>query len=174
MPATGRPEGIAYRRTMTEAELALWERSRSLANFHLHAVAMQIDRIRKPVGRNEEFVLRPVAEFQFLCVSHVRLRRAAALAATIPAIQPQIQSAIASFDGAIPRLATLRNVAEHFDDYLQAKGRDKSLTPSEFRSGLQVSRWSESSFCWFDVELKFDDCLAAAYTLFRSIKQALE
>jgi hypothetical protein len=93
---------IAYRRTMTEAELALWERSSSLANFHLHAMVMQIDRIRMPVEPNDQFVLRPIAEFEFLCVSLVRLRRAAALAATIPAIQPKIQAAIASFDAANP------------------------------------------------------------------------
>lgn len=166
---------------MTERELALWDRSRSLANFHIHAVAMQIARIKDACERlddeialalDDQFVLRPIAEFQFLCVSLVRLRRAAVLAATIPSIKREIRAAIAAYDAAIPRLGTLRNVAEHFDDYVLQRGRDKSLTATEFSASLQVLSFSDTGVNWFDIELKFDDCLAVAEALFQAIKKA--
>jgi hypothetical protein len=156
-----------------EHELALWDRSRSLANFHIHAVAMQVARFRDAIkAPDDQFVLRPIAEFQFLCVSLVRLKRAAQMAATVPSIEPEMQTAIAAYDAAIPRLDTLRNVAEHFNDYVLEKGRDKSLTPAEFRAGLQVMSFSESVVYWFDIELNIDDCLNAAEALFQAIKKA--
>jgi hypothetical protein len=158
---------------MTDEELALWDRGRSLANFHIHAVAMQAARFRSAIKEpDNRFVLRPVAEFEFLCVSLVRLKRAAQLAATIPSIKVKMETAIAAYDAAIPRLDTLRNVAEHFDDYVLEQGRDKSLTPPEFRAGLQVMSFSENEVFWFDTALNVDDCLKAAEALFHAIKMA--
>jgi hypothetical protein len=134
---------------------------------------MQIARIRnwKP-DDDDQFVHRPVADFEFLCVSLLRLRRAALLAATIPAIKPEMRAAISAYDAALPRMSMLRNVAEHFDDYVLGKGRDKSLTAAEFRSGLQASSLTVTGYRWFDIEVNFDNCLAAAQVLFQAIKSA--
>lgn len=53
---------MGYPSFMTERELALWDRSRGLASFHLHAVAMQIARVRNACeAPDEQFVLRPRA-----------------------------------------------------------------------------------------------------------------
>lgn len=156
---------------MDEAELAKWDRSRSLASFHVHAIAMQVRRIRTPISPDDEFVLRPIAEFGFLCVSLIRLRRAAIIAASIPSLRDKIEAALGDYDKAIPGVKKLRDIAEHFDDYILMKGRDKTIPASRIRSGLQVASWSQDSFCWLDVELKFDDCLKAAFDLFFVIKK---
>lgn len=134
---------------------------------------MQIARIREAIEPSDnQFVLRPVAEFQFLCVSLVRLRRAAELAATIPGVESAMEAAILAYDAAIPRLSTLRNVAEHFNDYVLGRGRDRSLAASEFRAGLQVLSFSDATVGWYDIELNLDGCLVAARALFQAIKSA--
>lgn len=117
-------------------------------------------------------MLKQIADFGFLTVSLIRLRRTVILASSIPAINNEMQIALKTFDAAVPRLATLRNVAEHFDDYVLERGRDKSLTAEEFHSGLQVATWSNDEFNWLDAVVHFDDCLSAAEELFFALRNA--
>ena len=51
----------------SEENSARYERARSLSNFHLHAIDMQIERIRESLEKiDRRFVLRPFAEVEYL------------------------------------------------------------------------------------------------------------
>jgi hypothetical protein len=74
------------------------------------------------------------ADFDFLIVALIRLRRAARLAARIPQLQA-LGAALAQFDRALPDLKKMRAVAEHIDDYALDQGRQRAVA----RQSLEVS-----------------------------------
>jgi len=101
----------------TPLHTATYERARRRANIALSTVALQRSRLHSEEPDDNEFVFRRWADFDFLIVALIRLRRAAILAAKVPAIKPDILAAVKEFDASLPGLKTTRDVAEHFDDY---------------------------------------------------------
>ncbi len=156
--------------TQSEIDLTIYQRSRSLANFHLFSICTQIERIRAEVDGDDIFIMKPIADFEFLAVALVRFRRAASLASKVAKLKTVMDRAIAEFDAAIPDLKTLRDVAEHFDDYAVGEGRNKSLSADEFKSNLQVKSWSEDKFEWLGMTLDFNDSRHACEKLFAVIQ----
>jgi hypothetical protein len=150
---------------------ATYERARRLANVSMWKVALQRRRIETAEPQDNDFLFRRWADFDFLIVSLSRLRRAACLAATIPELQSQISLALAAFDADLPGLNSMRNVAEHVDDYALDRGRKKSVA----RQGLEVSTLTDDGITlhWLGHSLNADDAIRAGQALFKSIQDAL-
>lgn len=155
---------------MTEDEIALYERARSFANFYVHSVELQIKRIREPVGHDDKFILRPIADFHYLASSITRLERAAYLIQKIPSLWKSLEPELDNFKAAIPDIKKLRDIGEHFDDYVLEKGRNKSISAADVKAGLQVFSGSNAEFEWLDAKIVFDDCLLACGQLFSAIR----
>lgn len=147
---------------------ATYERARRLANLAMWTVSLQRRRLKTNEPEDGEFLFRRWADFQFLIMALMRLRRAGSLAAKVPTIKAEIQTANANFDAALPILKHMRDIAEHFDDYAMDRGRDSSIS----RESLEVGVVGDSVLQWLDHELNADVALAAAKQLFKDIQQA--
>lgn len=98
----------------------------------------------------------------------------------------QITAALKEFKDKLPDLDSLRNVAEHIDDYSTGKGNlQKSKSKPERmdkqknsvnvdRRLLEVCRISGNGrkWHWLGVEIDADDVLEASQLLFKKLKQA--
>lgn len=109
-----------------------------------------------------------LADFQFLIVTLRRLRRAALIATNVASAADEIQEAIARFDTALPGLATMRNVAEHIDDY--ALDRATRHHRGVNRRMLQVASWDENIYRWLGINFDLDAALSAAQQLFHAVR----
>jgi hypothetical protein len=150
------------------SHFATYERARRLANIELYTVALQRRRLRTKEPEDGEFLFRRWADFHFLVVALVRLRRAAELAAEIPKIKNEIRLALHKFDAAVPDLKKLRDVAEHFDDYALDRGRLTNIN----RRQLEVAVIGSTKLSWLDGEFDADEAFNAGQHLFDAIKQA--
>ena len=70
---------------------AIYERARRLANQALWTVDLQRRRLNSDEPEDDKFVLRKWSDFHFLIVALTRLRRAAELAARVPAISEDMR-----------------------------------------------------------------------------------
>jgi hypothetical protein len=147
---------------------ATYERARRFANVALYTVALQQRRLRTKEPEDGEFLFRRWADFQFMIIALTRLRRAAVLAAKVPAIKKEIDAALDQYDSILPMLKELRDVAEHFDDYALDVGRLAKVR----RQSLEVGFVSETTFKWLDDELDANVALKAGQRLFEAIKRA--
>jgi hypothetical protein len=155
---------------MNPTPAATYERAKRLANLSLWTIELQCRRIRSSEPEDSVFVFRKWADFDFLIVALTRLRRAAKLAAHIPEIQPALSTALHEFDSALPHLKTLRDVAEHIDDYAVDSGRERSIR----RQWLEVSSISMEgpTLKWLRHQLNSEEALRAGQKLFRAIQEA--
>jgi hypothetical protein len=117
---------------------------------------------------DKDFIFRKWADIDFFIVSLVRLRHAATLAAAVPAIRDHVQAALKEFDTQLPQLKTMRDVAEHFEDYALDRGRQKAIR----RQQLEVGSLDGKSFEWLDHELDVNLAFEAGEVLFDAIRQA--
>jgi hypothetical protein len=149
---------------------ATYERARRLANYWLFTVDLQCRRLKSSEPEDEQFVLRRWADFEFLVVALTRFRRAVALAAGLPELQPVLSIGLQVFDGELPSLKRLRDTAEHFDDYAVDRGRDIRIK----RQSLEVSTLSGDGtvLVWLGEELDSDHALSAAARLFATLQNA--
>ena len=145
---------------------ALYEDARILANIYVHAVAMQISRVRQKVSDSDQFVMRPFADLEFLLVTLVRLKRAACAIREVPVAREAMQQAIKEYDKRLPALKDLRNITEHYDDYLLEQGRISKVD----RSGLLTKTMSPESIDWMGYRMNLNEIMAAAEALFQEIK----
>jgi hypothetical protein len=150
------------------SDAATAERARSLANEAVHMVALQRRRLQSDEPKDETFIFRRWADFQFLIVSLRRLRLAALLAARPETNRAAIEKAISEFDEALPNLQKMRNVGEHIDEYAIEKGRDRSVD----RRALQAGSFGKVTLDWLGGRLDADAALATAEALHRAIKVA--
>ena len=160
--------GHTQRHSAGNSDAATYERARRLANLSMWTVALQRRRLNTDEPEDREFIFRKWTDFQFLIVALTRLRRATILAAKVPALTGAMQHALTNFDAALPMLKSMRDVAEHLDDYAIDKGRDVSIS----RESLEVGVVGDSLFQWLGHELNADTALSAAQQLFRDIQQA--
>lgn len=150
------------------SDAATYERARRLANLAMWTVALQRRRLKTDEPEDAEFLFRRWADFQFLIIALTRLRRAALLAAKVPALIKAMQDALTNFDAALPKLKRMRDIAEHFDDYALEKGRDSGVS----RDSLEVGVIGNSVFQWLGHELNADAAVSAAHQLFNDVQQA--
>lgn len=154
-----------------EIDIARYERAKSMANFYIWAVKLQIDRLNAEYDASDDFVLKPIADFEFLMTAIVRFRRAADLAKSVAAIKTNIETGISEFDEAIP-IREIRNIQEHFDDYANGTGRNPSRNNEHTQRGLQVHAFQEGGVEWLGQLVKYDDCIAACERLLERIQKA--
>ncbi len=121
---------------------ATYERARRLANTAMWTISLQRRRINSVEPEDDDFKLRIFADIDFLIVALTRLRRAAELASKVKEIEPHIRASLVEFDKALPDLKTMRDTAEHFDDYSIDKGNNKKLS----RKSLEVKTLSNTVF----------------------------
>ncbi len=154
---------------------AVYEDARILANFYVHAVAMQISRVRQEVSASDQFAMRPFVDFEFLLVTLVRLKRAACAIRKIPCAREAMQQAIKEYDKRLPALKNLRDITEHYDAYLLKKGQisradREGLLAKTIREGLLTKTMSPESVDWMGYRMNLSESMAAAETLFQKIK----
>ena len=146
---------------------AVYEDARILANIYVHAVAMQISRVRQEVSGSDRFVMRQFVDFEFLLVTLVRLKRAAcAIKKEVPVAREAMQQAIKEYDKRLPALKDLRDITEHYDDYLLKQGRISNVD----RSKLLTKIMSPESIDWMGYSMNLNESMAAAEALFQEIK----
>jgi hypothetical protein len=106
-------------------------------------------------------------DWQFFIVALSRLQYAAQFAQSVPAVSAEMSEAIHAFTRALPRLRTMRNVAEHMDEYAADRGR-----ANVERGQVQVGRFGENHYEWLGHELNSDDAFNAAEQLFIAVREA--
>ncbi|RIK76749.1 hypothetical protein DCC62_10905 [candidate division KSB1 bacterium] len=102
---------------MKPTTAATYERARRLAILSILAVNLQSRRSNTSEPEDTVSVFRRWSDFDFLIIALTRSRRAVKLAATIPEIQPVLESALDEFDFSLAELKKLRDVAEQINDY---------------------------------------------------------
>jgi hypothetical protein len=134
------------------------------------AVHLQCRRLRSTEPEDAAFVFRKWADFDFLVISLTRLRRTANLAAAVPELKLSLVAAIEQFDRALPGLKSIRDVAEHIDEYALDQGRTKSIA----RQSLEVSTLEEEgpTLHWLGSRLNAREALQVSQHLFEAIKAA--
>lgn len=141
--------------------------ARRLANQALWTVDLQRRRLSSEDPEDENFILRRWSDFHFFIVALTRLRRAAELAAKVPAVGEGLRSALNTFDAALPHLKRMRDVAEHVDDYALDGGKDRSIS----RKTLEVASSDGDKWQWLGFELDAGTALSASVALFAAISQ---
>lgn len=153
-------------------DAALVGRMRTEATTWINAAHMQHHRVTHPVvdpsaPGNE--VWRQEIDLHFLLVALTRLRRAVGLTTRVQELQGVLVERLTTFDEAVPSLKTLRNVAEHFDDYTIGRGRAAGIV----RQQLQAWSLGEHSsqglvWRWLDIEFPIDASHDAATSLYQA------
>lgn len=132
---------------------------------------------RRRVNQADPFDLWEIEiDLNFLLVALVRLDRTVARAADEASqVRAPLLNAVEVFRVQVPGLRTMRDVAEHADEYNLAKGRRSS---SIRRS--QVQNWSMSwngngglVWHWLGHELDVDSASSAATTLYNAFDATL-
>lgn len=154
------------------SEASILERARSLCNEACYTVALQHRRLRSREPEDGEFIFRWWADLQFLIVALRRPRRAAMLAARVPAVSSHVRAAVAEFDKTLPGLDRMRNVGEHIDECAMAspKRHDRHVR----RLDLQVGTWDGTVFGWLKGSLNIDTARDAASRLFDGLRDAID
>jgi hypothetical protein len=153
---------------MKSDNAATYERARRLANQALWTVDLQSRRLNSVEREDDKFILRKWSDFHFLIVALTRLRRAAELAAKVPAIREQVRGALKIFDAALPHLKKMRDVAEHIDDYAVDSGKDGSIS----RKNLEDGNTNGEIWQWLGFELNASEALSASIGLFEVLKDS--
>jgi hypothetical protein len=141
-----------------------------VANEAVFTIGLQRRRLRSAEPEDADFIFPWWADLQFLIVALRRLRRAAQLASQVPTAAAALSDALNAFDHALPRLAVMRNVGEHIDDY--ALDHPKRHQKGVDHRQLQVGTWDGTTYCWLGHELNTDAALTAAEKLYRAMKLA--
>ncbi|MFI5300451.1 MAG: hypothetical protein ACHREM_20380 [Polyangiales bacterium] len=139
------------------------DRAASLINEAVYTVALQRRRLGSSEPEDENFVMRPWADMQFLIIALRRVRRAAELAKRVGEVRAEIEQAIVAFDAAVPSLPLMRNVGEHIDAY-SADAPQRHVT-SVSRSEIAVGSWSPDEFNWLGHRLDIAAGMLAAEAL---------
>jgi hypothetical protein len=160
------------------SDSALVERMRTEATTWINAAHMQHQRATRPLIDPDapgDEIWRQEIDLHFLLVALTRLRRAVGLATRVEGLQGALIDYLLEFDRDVPSLTTLRNVAEHFDDYTTGKG----LATQVKRHQLQVWSLDEDAdqglvWRWLGVEFAVDNAHQAATQLYRRFLAAAD
>jgi hypothetical protein len=113
--------------------------------------------------------MRRWVDWQFFIVALSRLRYAAHYAKRVPAVSAEMSEAIDAFTRALPGLRTMRNVAEHTDEYASDRGR-----ANVERGELQVGPFDENNYECLVYRLNTDDAFNVAEQLCIAVQGARE
>jgi hypothetical protein len=112
----------------------------------MFVLALQRRRVQTVEPEDGDFLFRVWADWEFLIVALIRIRRSALVAAQVDQTNAKIMQAVARFDAALPDLRVMRNVAEHIDEY--AVESERRHHRSIMRYGLEVGSWNDTEFTW--------------------------
>jgi hypothetical protein len=160
------------------SEAATIERAFSLVNQAMYTVALQRRRLTTEEPEDDDFPMRPWADWEFFISALWRLRRRAQIAARAHTGGKRVRQAIAAFDADLPDLKLLRDVAEHIDEY--AVDNRKRHHPAVSRKELQVGSWNGSVLTWHLLvndtglprTLDADAALASAERVYFAVRSA--
>ena len=145
-----------------DQDLARYEDARRLANFAMWAVELQVLRLRSGERQIADFKQQPLFDFHALLTALCRLRGAARLATTIC----RIDDAIVDFDSRMPWLRKMRNTLEHYDEYREGKGQNRTVNLSQ----LEVFHFETDSITWLDEKVELAVTVDASAQLFSAIQ----
>lgn len=129
------------------------ELASSTANDAMRGISMQHYRLLADLPEDERFFagagFRREVDLQLLLVLVVRLSRAIGLALKLTADE-DLAHQLAEFDTRVPAARQLRNVVEHFDDYIEGQGHRQASVSA---GSLGVRIWNERlestlTFAW--------------------------
>jgi hypothetical protein len=168
---------------------AVLERSFSLVNHAMFAIALQHRRYLGDEPEDEHFLFRKWTDFLFFLNALQRMRLAAGMVPEAarsprkkhPAVIPpgedgvevlvtEIDDLLKAFDERLPRLQLFRNVAEHLDEYVLGRGNDTSVHTGQ----TQVMQLGTAEVCWVGSEgnntFDINEARAAAEALFTGMR----
>jgi hypothetical protein len=151
-----------------EREVAQYEDLRSYANRMVWTINRQIRRLRESLRGsepNDDFVLQPVSEAEFLIVSLDRLLAVSSKINNIAA--GALDDAISEYRLALPSLRAPRNVIAHLDDYLLGEGNDQSVRPGS----LSVHEFGDAGVDYGGFKFDLGKALLAAEMLFGAVRR---
>lgn len=119
----------------------------------------------------ENKTFRDDVDFQCFLISCRRLERAIIMARGAwidQAEKKKLKDALETFKTKTPYLAILRNVGEHFDDYLLQKGNDKSVDSRGLRVySVEKEETKAYKVKWLDFEIDIGQTTKAVDELYR-------
>ena len=89
---------------------------------------------------------------------------------SIPIANETIRQAVEKYDKRLPALKELRNITEHYDDYLLKQGRDRTIVLESIRSGILTKYISTENIKWMEYVINLNECMTVAEELFLEIK----
>lgn len=128
------------------------EVSKNQANQWIKAMELSRRRVLDQAADDlfGEAVERVEVEIHFFLVALLRFYRSLVLALSTLPTNPQLESRVTKFHEYLGIKRTMRNVGEHFDDYLVGRGRDRSIeTGSLHVWSLELSH-ENARFDWLD------------------------
>lgn len=138
----------------------------SLANELVWTIELQVERIQDQVLRERELSRSSWADFHFLISAMDRLERVVGVILTsIDA--PSLENAHLRFKAKFPDLRAKRNIWQHVDDYLQGKGKDRSVNPDSLFTGI----FSAKTFNWVGQDVPIDAVIPACAEMISAINQ---
>ena len=123
---------------MKHSDEHILEVSKSQANQWLRAMKLSRRHVLDP--SSDELFGEPVeqmeVEIHFFLVALLRFYRSLVLALSKLPTNPELEGRVSKFHEYLGIKRTMRNVGEHFDDYLIGQGQGRSIdTLSAFRCG---------------------------------------
>ena len=151
--------------------IATYEDARFIANLYVYAVRSQIDRIQEVSPEEDSFIMRQFIDIEFLLTALIRLRRCAYMLSEIPQARYLMKNAIDDFDRENPHIKPLRDITEHYDEYLRKIGRNQDIDKDIVRKGILKKILSEEDMEWMGFRVNFNSCLKSAEVLFEKVKE---
>lgn len=147
----------------------------SFATESIRAVEMFEYRLLNELPEDKFFkhkVFRDSVDFHCYLISLLRLKKAALLgfkSLTIKEPKDDLKFAIKEFETATPFLADLRNIGEHFDEYIESRGRNKLLKTGLLRV-YKAGTSSKNSYVmqWMGYTVDTKNTTAVANKLYRN------
>jgi hypothetical protein len=141
-----------------------YDRALRLTEQQVVAVTLQVHRLHAFWTAPDRRFAESRADFEFLVSALRRLRRAAALAASIPGLAEEMGKALADFDAALPMVRRLRNISEHLDEHV--------FGPNWWE--LEYASRGPASFRWLGEEVSFDAAQAASVALLGHLRRCAD
>jgi hypothetical protein len=158
------------------------ELARSTANDAIRAVALQRDRIK---DRDDDAYFaaagfRQEVDVAFLLLALRWLREACQLVVELTGDQA-LAGALGYFDRRLPKARDMRDVREHIRDYIKGSGKlqkttttpDRLVPPRSLGSRTWLGHDELSHFIWAGKEIRLDDALPVAESLFEAMRNAI-
>lgn len=161
-------------------QLATLERAVRLGSDSLRGIKVQVGRLRGSEPEDEEWWGSTWMDFQFLIVVLWRMRQSGVLALAADVETEQIRAALIRFDGRLPDLKRMRDVAQHFDEYaIDGPGRRHRRPGRDDKVGrrmLEVGSLDADSVHWLDGVIEFavaDEASRELYFVVQAVRNQL-